>query len=166
MKKKQEGFTLLEVILVTALLGIIATVAVVSYTKVSVDYKLERYAQETAADLRWLQRQAVNKGGEVWLLKLAADGGQYQLVSRSAGKDTVLRTLSLKDEALKITAESIDSAKTQAVSEIPFDRGFNKFGYRLRLAANDGRSRYVHLAAVTARTRVSESAARLTDDGG
>ena len=166
MKNKQDGFTLLEVILVAALLGIIATVAVLSYTKASVDYKLERYAQETAADLRWLQRQAVNKGGEVWLLKLAADGGQYQLLSRSGGKDTVLRTLSLKDEALKITAESIDGVKTQEVVEIPFDRDFNKLGYRLRISATDGRSRYVHLAAVTARSRVSESAARLTDDGG
>lgn len=165
MKKRQAGFTLLEVVLVSALLAIIATVGIVRYEKVNLGYKIERYAQETAADLRWLQRQAVNGGGGIWLMQVAPDGRQYQLISRNGGVETVVRKLSLQDEALKIKAQSINGGNVQDSSEISFSRDFNKLGYRLQITANDGSSKYVHVAATTARTRVSDSADILPDDG-
>lgn len=59
MKKRQSGFTLLEVILAVAILGIILSVAIPNLQKPLAHYRLKNAGMQLAADLRWIRQQSI-----------------------------------------------------------------------------------------------------------
>lgn len=59
MKEKQRGFTLLEVILAIAILGIILSIATPNLQKPLARYRLKSTGMQLATDLRWVRQQSI-----------------------------------------------------------------------------------------------------------
>lgn len=88
MKKNQRGFTLLETILVLAILSLLLGIGLPKFQKPLAHYQLRSFAMQTAADLRWIRQQSVyGRAGIVkfWVMRedrecIVVDGNK--MVSR------------------------------------------------------------------------------------
>ncbi len=79
----QRGFSLLEVVLVLAIMGIAAAVAVPRYSRAGARYRADLAARRVAADLRLAQSQA-KAASSARTVAFSAATEQYQLLGVSS----------------------------------------------------------------------------------
>ena len=169
MKKQQGGFTLLETLLVAAVIGILCSICVLKFETANERYKLERYTRELAADISWLQRRTLNgglaTGEEPWRIVIDADG--YSIIDRRTGAESIVRSVALKDEKISLLVEQTDGKKATGVAKkIAFQTDWNCSGYRAQISNSRGEKKYIHVAFGSGRVRISDNGDFTYGDGG
>lgn len=150
MRQQCSGFSLLELLVVTAMISMICGMGMMRLGESVAEYELSAAALELAADLRWMQQMAVNSP--------ASSGGPFYLMiidhSTCARYQIAAATKTLKWTRLP------DSVRLADVQEkIMFNSNGSPYKARsfvlqsLRLKKN----RYVIVAAVTGRVRISNT---------
>lgn len=103
MKKGQQGFTLIEVILVLAILGLLLGVAMPSFQKPFAHYQLRSVAMQMAADMRWARQQSIY--GRAGMLKFWVLRKERQYLIQDATRIVVQRSLPAGIEFHEIVLE-------------------------------------------------------------
>ena len=67
-KANPSGFSLLELLLVLALMGILSALAIPAAFKISANLHLKTAAQKTLAELRFAHNQAITKSKPFWMV--------------------------------------------------------------------------------------------------
>ena len=76
MKKKNHGVTLIELLIVIAIISVVATATGTSYFGVRSRKVFESEVSQIAADLRWtMNRSAAQEGGEQWGMRFSNPSG-------------------------------------------------------------------------------------------
>ena len=150
MQKGRGGFSLLELLLVVAMISMICGVGFLRLGDSLAEYELSAAALELAADLRWVQQVSVNSpsgaGGPFYLLAFRhADLSGYSInaSTMSVKQATFPASVRLANLPLKVSFNSNgnpDHPQTIALKS-------------LRLT----KRRYVIIAAVTGRVRISST---------
>lgn len=146
------GFSLLELLVVTAMISMICAMGLLRLGDSLAGAELSAAALELAADLRWMQQASVNSpvgaGGPFYSLVFnQATGGGYvvkaglDIYKRGAFPDSV-RLANLPQTVSFAASGNPSHAQTIALKSVRLNR-----------------TRYVIVAAVTGRIRVSDSAA-------
>jgi len=91
MRDKSRGFTLLEMVITIAILGILLTVAVPSLHQPLARYRLKSAGAQLASDLRWLRHQSIY--GKAFVVNIVFDKYHNSYMIRDGAKAVVQRTL-------------------------------------------------------------------------
>ena len=156
MRWQRGGFSLLELLIVTAMISMICGMGMMRLGNSLAEYELSAAALELAADLRWMQQLAVNSpaiaGGPFYALAVDhRTGARYQIMaSTKTLKWTVLpqsvRLLDVKDNLVFYS----NGRPNQGLSFVLQSRPLR-------------RTRYVIVAAVTGRVRISDTPAQAVE---
>lgn len=151
MQVGRSGFSLLELLVVTAMISMICGLGILRLGDSLAEYELSAAALELAADLRWMQQVSVNSpssaGGAFYLLTFDKGSGTGYLVTAAAKNKKRVQfpaSVQLANNPLKISFNSNgnpSNAQTIALKSL-----------RLK------KTRFVIIAAVTGRVRISEVA--------
>ncbi len=98
---KSEGFTLLEIIIVIAIAGIIAAIAVPSLVNQLPRYRLSGAARQVMGDLMWARMEAVSEKNEFRIFVI--DSHRYQILDDDdndgiVGSGEKVRVKDIRDE--------------------------------------------------------------------
>jgi len=83
---KINGFTLIEVVLVIAILGLLSVVAIPNFKNTLAKYKLETAAKELAQNIRVTQQKSITKGVSCKIVLDLNRKDNYIMMSGSRGK--------------------------------------------------------------------------------
>ena len=86
--RNQSGFTLVEAIMVTAVLAVLGAVAVPSFLKWMPDIRLKGAAGDIKSDIQLAKQKAIRENGNIALLFDVADNRYTIFVDNGAGGDT------------------------------------------------------------------------------
>ncbi len=81
-----KGFTLIEVVLVIAILGLLSTVAVPNFKNTLAKYKLEMAAKELAQNIQLAQQKAITRGNICKIVLDLHKKDNYMVLSGGRGK--------------------------------------------------------------------------------
>ncbi|MBN8481018.1 MAG: GspH/FimT family pseudopilin [Xanthomonadales bacterium] len=98
--ERPRGFTLIEIIVVIALIGIVATVAALSFSRSLAGARIEAASRDLVAALRYTRGQAIVKG-EQKVLTLDLEHNTYQAPAKGSielPKDMQLRLTTAQQE--------------------------------------------------------------------
>ena len=152
MRVRRGGFSLLELLIVTAMIAMICGLGIMQLGETLAGNELSAAALELAADLRWMQQASVNSpasaGGPFYLLVFDnGTGSGYQI------------TASTKSVKRSVFPASVRLANNPAkVSFNPSGSPSNAQSIALQ-SLSLKKNRYVIIAAVTGRVRISDSGA-------
>lgn len=82
----RNGYTLIEVIMVIALLGLLSTIALPDFKKTMTKYKLEVAAYELAQNIRLTQQKSISEGITYKIVFDLNQKNSYQMLSSGRGK--------------------------------------------------------------------------------
>ena len=152
MRLARGGFSLLELLLVVAVLSMICGMGVMRLGESLAEQDLSAAALELAADLRWMQQVSVNS-------PVGAGGPFYSMVFDHATGDSYRVKAGL--QVVKRTTLPASVRFANLPPEVTFSfTGAPSSGQTMMLGSSRlNKSRYVILAAVTGRVRVSDTPA-------
>ncbi|MGI9953179.1 prepilin-type N-terminal cleavage/methylation domain-containing protein [Moorellaceae bacterium AZ2] len=149
-----RGFTLVEISLVVALLGVVLAISLPSFRKPLAYYRLKVVASQMAQDLREIQQTALNEESDKYHVFFAAGGSHYEV--RKAQEHTlpqVIKRVYLPPTVKIVSTTFKDNAVTFSVKGTPYPTG----GTVTLQDTVSGRFMYVIVASITGRVRVSTS---------
>ncbi|MEG6584046.1 pilus assembly FimT family protein [Dendrosporobacter sp. 1207_IL3150] len=106
---RQKGFTAIEVLIVIAILGLVAGIAVPRINHSMALIELDNAARELAADLRWLQQNSVNATAGSSSLGISSDpiASLYFYTSSPYGYYITKNAVTIKKKIFPTTVEVV-----------------------------------------------------------
>ena len=152
MRSLRGGFSLLELLVVTAMISMICAMGLLRLGNCLATAELSAAALELAADLRWMQQASVNS-------PVGAGGPFYSITFNQASGGGYVVKAGLNVHKRVVFPESVRLANLpQAISFTMVGSPTRAQSIALKsLRTNE--VRYVIVAAVTGRVRLSDSAA-------
>lgn len=127
MKRASEGFTLIEIMIVIAVIGILATVTVPHYQSVLDHYRLETAANEVLVRLRQAKQMAMDERKNIGV-EMTANQVQLVGVNPGTGQLSPLDTYTFDTRITFDSASSLRLLSNDVGRYLYFDyRGFLKF---------------------------------------
>ncbi|WP_334110289.1 prepilin-type N-terminal cleavage/methylation domain-containing protein [Thermodesulfitimonas autotrophica] len=154
-RSRERGFTLVEVLLVVALVGLLFGVAVVSFNRAVAHWEIEAAARLLASDIRTAQQKALAEGTAtaVWFYR---DAGCYERRNGGAVRETVY--LPVRVRFTKLTFNEV-SGVAPAVYEVHFTASGSPAQAGSAYLENvTGEHRAVRVSVGTGRVRVTAEA--------
>jgi prepilin-type N-terminal cleavage/methylation domain-containing protein len=144
--RKNKGFSMLELLLVIAILGIVAAIAVPRFTNANAQRDLDNAARQLVVDLRWTSQMAANSVDTVKMIFVNTSPFGYRVVQGTA--ETVIKpTFSFPPTVLF----------PSAVSSITYDvygKPTGSADVSILLQNTAGQSRTVSIDYLTGRVRM------------
>ncbi len=152
MRVGRGGFSLLELLVVTAMISMVCGLGIMRWGSGLAEYELSAAALELAADLRWMQQVSVNSP--------ASAGGPFYLLTFDNGTGTGYR-ISAAAKSVKRAVFPASVRIADGPAKVSFSaNGSPSAAQSITLKSLTlGKNRYVIIAAVTGRVRISDAAA-------
>ncbi|RPF49224.1 type II secretion system protein H [Thermodesulfitimonas autotrophica] len=151
-RPRERGFTLVEVLVVVALVGLLLGVAVVSFNRAAAHWEIEAAARLLASDIRAAQQKALAEGTAT-AVRFYRDAGYYEQHSGGAVRGAVY--LPVRVRFAKLTFPAVAAG----VYELHFAASGNPGGTGTAYLTNyAGEYRAVRVLVGTGRVRVTAEA--------
>jgi prepilin-type N-terminal cleavage/methylation domain-containing protein len=85
-RRAAAGFTLFELLLVLAIVGVVSVIALPRFARSTAGYRAEMAARRAAADLEWVRRRA-RAAGSSRTIAFDANGGAYTIARMGDAND-------------------------------------------------------------------------------
>lgn len=128
MNKQHTGFTLLETMIVVAIIAILAAMAAPSFSSLLEKQRITGAAEAVLADLRWARAESIKRNRNVRAIFTTGSSWSYTIISDSNSNGTFGDTVSgVADETIKsvngsdFTATSLAAASFSGVAYATFD---------------------------------------------
>lgn len=105
MKRKNEGFTLIEIMIVIAIIGILATVTVPHYQSLMDHYRLETASNEVLVRLRQAKQMAMDERKNIGVALAANQVQLVSVVDAGTGQLTPLETAYTFDSRIMFNSD-------------------------------------------------------------
>lgn len=142
----KKGFTIIEIILVIALIGFLATISLPIYKKTEAHYSLLTAARMIANDIRLAQQKSITESNSYRLLFNTTAGDNYQLLSVSNKSEINYLPKGIKIIRTNFTDKTLSFLPSGAPSQ----------GGRVVLENRFGGRRYIIVTPATGRVRISD----------
>lgn len=149
----ERGFTLPEVLVVVAILGILLAIAVGSWTDVERSKRLAGATSQAVSDLRLAHTSATNRLS-TYEARFYAGSASYAVVPFGTAAGTTNRTLPSGTAASSTTTVSFLSNGEATSASPPVDCRGGTMGYEVRVAVQGGLSQRVCVLPATSAVRV------------
>ncbi|MGZ8934442.1 MAG: GspH/FimT family pseudopilin [Methylobacter sp.] len=137
MKKlRNSGFTLLELMLVIAIIAILAALAVPSFSTTLAKQRTTGAAEAVLADLRWARAEAIKRNRNVRVTFTNGSAWHYTIHADPAGSNTQLKTVDGSDfPSITLATASFDNSVAYTTFESTRGTSLNSVG---SLSSNEG----------------------------
>ena len=119
MKSVQKGFTLIELMIVVAIIGILAAIAIPAYQDYTVRSRVSELMVAGSAAKATVAENIANKGGQI------AGGGNCAGVKDTTAKTQNLASMTCNDENGTITITGTEAARDVVITLTPTVNGDN-----------------------------------------
>ena len=92
-RQKNTGMTLLEVMVVVAIIGIIVAIAAPSFSTMLEKQRIKGAAEAMLADLRWARAEAIKRNKKVRVTFTTGSSWSYTINGDPTGANTLLKTV-------------------------------------------------------------------------
>lgn len=96
-RTQQIGFTLLELMIIVAILGILTALAAPSFTSLLERRKIIASAEAIQSDLRWARGEAIKRNKQVAVIFVTDSPWSYAIYDNPYGSYTLLKTVDGSD---------------------------------------------------------------------
>jgi prepilin-type N-terminal cleavage/methylation domain-containing protein len=96
-RQKNTGMTLLEVMIVVAIIGIIVAIAVPSFSTMLEKQRIKDAAEAMLADLRWARTESIKRNKKVRVTFTTGNSWSYTINGDPTGINTLLKTVNGSD---------------------------------------------------------------------
>jgi type IV fimbrial biogenesis protein FimT len=125
LRRDNQGFTLIEVLTVIAILAILSTIAIPAFSRWLPNYRLKGAARDLYSNIQLAKMGAVKDNGE-WAIKFDTAGNSYQVVSGGADRtystpadNVVEKTVKLNDYGSGVSFGAGSSSPPVISGEVP-----------------------------------------------
>jgi len=148
-----EAFTLLEIALVVAMVGIILSLSLPSLSKPLAYYRLKTAAGKMAQDLREVQQMALNEESSYYGVFFAVSNNYYEVRKVESLSPKIIKNVGLPSTVQLVATTFNNNYLSFTAKGTPYPTG----GTITLQDTVSGRFLYVIVASVTGRVRVSSS---------